>query len=89
MCVGMHPDWVIAFAEAGTLSSAEALVPNLSFSPIDFHKDDRNLMSLRNYTFLPDFIKIDQQFRKLWGRGWRKINRPRVVIQGKKKKGRK
>lgn len=87
MCVGMHPDWVIAVAETGTFPSAEALVPNLSPPPTDFHKDDRNLMSLRLTLFCQTSLKLASSFESYGaGSGERQINCQRVVIRGKKER---
>lgn len=62
------------------------LAPNLSSSPIDLYKDDRNLMSLRALLFCQVSLKLANHFKSYgtgveesltnseinvsWGGGW-------------------
>lgn len=74
----MHPDWLTAVAEASTFPSAETLVQNLSFSPID--KGDGNLMSLRYGFFFWISLKLANSFKSYGaGSGERQTNSQKIV----------
>lgn len=74
----MHPDRLTAVAEASTFPSAEALVQNLSSSPID--KGDGNLMSLRYGLFFWIPLKLANSFKNYGaGSGERQTNSQIIV----------
>lgn len=62
------------------------LVQSISSSPIDLHKDGRNLMSLRSVLFCQVSLKLANRFKSYGaGVGERLTNSEIIVSWGKKK----